>query len=403
MACLLKIPDEPSKGVVTFTTQEWRYMSTRPALREQLASLRSSFVLGLHFNWHDFNFVPPPLFDFFMAGEEDLRVVGDTPFRLLPMDACNFTPSAYRPSSSQERFWDVLMVGNPVFFKRPEVGLRTIRRLFDLADRLPRVLYICPMPDHRFMDEDTVFYDVRSYYEALFTPEERSVFTLLTTNFDSPNPFDRVTLSHFFRSSKVFLHCPVEERRCRIAAYAWSAGLPVVAYPSVASILPQKLQIEPGYFAVNSDDEYVSQILSALDRSEEFDPEPYRQAVSEVYAIDRLKLELANIFADMNIPFSGDLLSANLDRRLGWHHNNLGGSSNGLKHPLDDFMRQLLELGPIATYLAAASYPERELSESDRASSQIPAQAVVRKSIYLNESKKKYLRYFKYAKAKIGI
>lgn len=325
MACILKIPVDAAKGVVTFTTQEQRVINANPVLQNALINLRRRYVVGLHFNWHNHKFTPDQNFDFFMAGAGDLIPVTDKPFRLFPLDACNFTPAIYSPDHTQ-KFWDILIVGNPVFFKRPEVVLRTIRKLFDQTGRKFRVLYICPMPQYRRGDVSSVFYDVRKYYEAMFTKEERNWFTLLTTTFNSPFPFDRQTLSVFFRNSRVFLHCATEERRCRIAAYAWCAGLPVVAYPSVASILPPNLQEEPGYFCVENDESYVSSLLRALESSESFDPIPYREALSETYMVSELDQRLTAVFSEMGDRYSNSpLLEKNLDIRLGWHHHGIGG------------------------------------------------------------------------------
>ena len=404
MACLLKLPTGRSKGVITFTTQEWRVMSADDDLALQLAGLRELYITGLHFNWHDYQFKPPPLFDFFMAGSEDLRPVDDTPFRLLPLDACNFTPAAYAPVPLAQKFWDVLIVGNPVFFKRPEVVLETIRKLFDATPRKLTVLYICPIPRYRFADEDTVLYGVRDYYESLFTPEERTRFTLLTTNFDSPNPFDRTTLSVFFRISKVFLHCATEERRCRIAAYAWCAGLPVVAALSVGSILSAPLRTRPGYWCVEDDADYAPMLLAALDDAGGFDASAYREELSEVCTVDKLQAELAAIFAEQRLHFEGELLRHNLDRRLGWHHQGIGGGANGLAQPLDAFMRELATLPRVADEFAqellAHEYPERLLAREAGSGGMPDVGDVKRRSIYLNPRKKFWFRAFRALKAK---
>jgi hypothetical protein len=360
----------------------------------------------LHFNWHDDAFRPAPDFDFFMAGPEDLRSVDETPFHLIPMDACNFTPASYRPFPAVEKFWDVLAVGNPVAFKRPEVLLRTIRQLFDQSSRPLRVLYICPLPTRRFMDEDTVLYDVRAYYEALFSAEERSRFVLLTTEFDSPNPFDRNSLSVFFRNSRVFLHCPTDERRCRIAAYAWCAGLPVVAYSSVASILPPALRVEPGYFEITSDGQYVQKILSALETAEQFDAKPYAAELSEGSTVNRLRQELATLFAAHGEQLEGPLLAANLDRRLGWHHQGIGGPANGLTQPLSDYIAVLYaaEWSNIQrAALETADYPERLLDPSSSEHPPATRETVERQSIYLNPNKRRMMRVYKMLRSKIGL
>lgn len=405
MACLLKFPVDQSKGIATFTTPEWRLIQENSDLVSKLNSIRSDYVTGLHFNWHDYRFDPPPEFDFFMAGAEDLRPINNKPWRLLPMDACNFTPKVYRPANANEKFWDVLIVGNPVFFKRPEIVLKTIRELFDRTDRPLQVLYICPIPNYRLLDEDTVLFDVRAYYEALFTIDERTRFTLLTTTFDSPNPFDRKTLSVFFRNSKVFLHCAIEERRCRIAAYAWAAGLPVVAYPSVGSILPSSLRQPPGFFCVNNDGEYVDALLKAIANAHSFDASLYRAVISETETVNSLENELRKIFCDLSIPYADSLLSHNLDRRLGWHHQGISGLSNGLNQPLSEFMLELMKPENRTlerkNMICSHEYPERVLA--NELDSTLPGSVVdvVRSSIYLNPRKRRWVSLYKSIKARL--
>jgi hypothetical protein len=395
MACILKTPISTSKGVITFTTQEWRVIRASSLLTAELDSLRSQYVLGLHFNWHDYQFDPPQEFDFFMAGEDDLRPINDKPYRLLPMDACNFTPSAYHPIDHNAKHWDVLIVGNPVYFKRPEIALQTIRDLFNKSNRPLNVLYICPIPKYSFWDEITVLYDIREYYESLFSLEERARFTLLTTTFDSPNPFDRRTLSVFFKNSKVFLHCATEERRCRIAAYAWCAGLPVVAYPCVGSILPADLRVPTGFYNIQNDKDYAVALLSAIENSSKFDPSPYRAVLSEDFAVNTLENELIKIFKDLSIPFEGKVLGQNLDRRLGWHHQGIGGVSNGLQQSLLDFMKATKNISSLdlsaQEEIIKHDYPERVLAqEFDNQITKLK-DTIASNSIYLNPLKRKWL------------
>jgi hypothetical protein len=270
-----------------------------------------------------------------------------------------------------------------------------------------RQLYICPIPTYSRSDEANVLYAVREYYEALFSPEERTRFTLLTTQFDSPNPFDRTTLSVFFKNSKVFLHCATEERRCRIAAYAWCAGLPVVAYPSVASILPTELRSAPGYFQVDDDGQYAPQLQKAILESAEFSATPYQQELSEIYAIPTLRAKLEKLFHDQGIPWQGDLLTRNLDRRLGWHHNGIGGVSNGLQQPLSSFMQSLLALKAepegATRSLGAQDYPERTIANELLDKPLGNLMLVEDKSIYLNLKKRRWFQRVQAIKSKLRI
>jgi len=93
MACIIKKPTEKSKGVITFTTQERDkvFAVDRDSL-QSLIEMKDRWVVGLHHNWHDYNFRYNPVFDFSMAGPGDL---GSSEVPLIPLDACNFIQPPY--------------------------------------------------------------------------------------------------------------------------------------------------------------------------------------------------------------------------------------------------------------------------------------------------------------------
>src|SRR3954467_1349603 len=167
MACLLKAPEPSAKGVLVFTTQERdNVIGDDDELRASIESLKDRWVVGLHHNWHDHDFKRDPLFDFSMAGEGDL--IGD-PVPLLTLDACNFVPPEFTPGG--EKFWDLLYVARPVFFKGFDRFLDSVRRLYD-GGRRDRILCLCPVPPYDPANAETVMYDIEQVYEQRFTREE---------------------------------------------------------------------------------------------------------------------------------------------------------------------------------------------------------------------------------------
>ena len=46
-------------------------------MRAAIEAIKDRYLIGLHHNWHDWEFRYDPLFDFSMAGEGDLREVAD--------------------------------------------------------------------------------------------------------------------------------------------------------------------------------------------------------------------------------------------------------------------------------------------------------------------------------------
>lgn len=370
MACILKLPSADSKGVITFTTQERNgFILGAPRVEAAVARLKDKWLVGLHHNWHDFAFRYNPLFDFSMAGETDLIERDGRPFALIPLDACNFSPSDFHPpAAGGEKFWDVLNVARPVFFKRLPLFLKTIRALYDRGQRL-RVLCICPLPPYRRADRKTVFYELEREYARMFSAEERKYFNLWVLRHDYPFPLDLTTLAYFYRASRVFVHTANDERRCRVAAYAWSTALPVVGMEPVGSLLPRTLQRPPFFFNVENDDRYADAITAALAAAREpADFRPAYQLLSETCTrrplVERLGTLLAPAKSARTKLSERDFALERLDIRLGRHFEYAHGA-NTLRLPLELFVPDLGSgaLDAALTEAMTRPDPERHLEE----------------------------------------
>ncbi len=331
VACILKLPGTHGKGVVTFTTQE-RDLFILPdrRLQDRIERLKSAWLVGLHHNWHDWSFRYNPLFDFSMAGEDDLRVSGGKEVPLVPMDACNFIPPCFMRRNEGEKFWDILYVARAVFFKKIPEFLQIIRRLYDNGHPL-RVLFLCPIPPYDRKSRKTSYRDIRREFEALFTPEERHRFTLITFEADYPFPLDLETLAHFYRSSKVFVHAPDDERRCRVASYAWAAGLPVVGMDCVGSLLPSELRRPPIFYRAESHARFDEAILAALGVPSE-SSSAREEATLFFSPEESLRKLLLHLRAQMERTGAAweesSLFVEKLDIRLGRHHADMTGPNH---------------------------------------------------------------------------
>jgi hypothetical protein len=343
MACILKPPHGDAPGVVTFTTPERdRVIRPRPELSAQLMALKHRWVIGLHHNWHDFRFRRGDVFDFNLAGETDLRTRLGRRIKVLDLDACNFCPSDLRPARA-EKFWDLLFVAHPTYLKRYPVLFQAIRSLYDGGHDL-RVLAICPMAPYDPSEAATFMFDVRDIYESMFSASEQDNFTLLTLDFRYPFPLDLPTLAHFYRSSRMLIHTPADERRCRVAAYAWAAGLPVIARASVGSLLPRELRRSPFFYEVGPDDDYAGAVEHALS---EYDPGADFGPVRAVTSVDEtpplLDQRLAEVFTQRGrLVNTAPLTIQAADIRLGRHHG-FGDHPGTVPQVLGDFLRYLEE------------------------------------------------------------
>jgi glycosyltransferase involved in cell wall biosynthesis len=359
MACILKAPSESGKGVVVFTTQERDHLiKPEPVMRDKIGELKGRWVVGLHHNWHDHQFAYDDLFDFSMAGEGDLVERSGRDFPLITLDACNFVPAVFAEQRG-DRFWDVLYVARPVFFKGFPEFFTSVRQLYDAGQRL-RVLCICPMPPYRKEDEATTLYDVRELYEEVFGAGERRSFTLLTLDFDYPFPLDLETLAHFYRSSKVFVHFAPGERRCRVAAYAWVTGIPVVAMESVGSLLPAELRRPPLFYEAESYHSFPDRIVEAVNGSGG-SLAAARSHFLETDTRAELRRQLDERFPDAGLGSGDGYALTELGTRLGRHHG-LAPGPNQVPALLTSFVDLLTDEDGVQAAVERSEDPESALA-----------------------------------------
>jgi len=352
MACLVLPPQGRAKGVVTFTTQERdQFINKHVDIRAGITALKSRYLVGLHHNWHDTSFRHDPLFDFNLAGEDDL--ISAEPFPLLPMDACNFAPPVFTPGD--EKFWDVLFVARAVKFKGIPEFFRAIRALYDRGQKL-RVLMLCPTPPPSGGAES----GLRALYERLFEPCERQLFSFITMEWDYPFPLDVPTLAHFYGASRIFVHSAPDERRCRVAGYAWAAGMPVVGMACVGSVLPTLLRKPPFFFECQDYGAFPDAIIAALDNAAgQPDFEPAIVHVSQKTTAGEMVTFLAGLAREKGHRLSLFPINARgFDLRLGRHHG-LATGFNRLEQDLTAFITVLKDASDaeLAAF-AAADDPE---------------------------------------------
>jgi hypothetical protein len=361
MACLIKAPDGSGKGCVSFTTPERDMLiKNEPRLRFAIESLKSRYFVGLHHNWHDHAFTYDPLFDFSMAGDGDLVEKEGKPFDRIALDACNFAPSCFASSAEAAPFWDVLCTSRAVFFKGLPEFFQAIRTIYD-SGRLIRVLHLCPVPPAN--PEGTHLHDIRQRFEAMFSPEERRYFNLMTMEWDNPFPLDLETLAFFYRSSRIYVHSAPNERRARAGAYAWATGMPMVSRENIASILPERLRRPPFLFEYDKPEQMSDAILAALDcKMVDSEWAAVAGEFSMGASAQRLELALLALAARRDETLSPQPIHAlGFDLRLGRHHG-IGGGTNQVDQPLSEFCRLLQDLSDQElARIAESREPEREM------------------------------------------
>jgi hypothetical protein len=270
-----------------------------------------------------------------LAGESDLIDKAGNRVPTLNLDACNFSPRSM-DFGAGPKHWDILYVARGVFFKGIEHFFECIRELYNSGHRY-RVLFLCPAPPEKIADTEALI----AQYEKMFSLEERKYFNFLVLRENYPFFFDLPTLTHFYQSSRIFVHTADEERRCRVAAYAFCTGLPVVGMDCVGSILSEPAK-KGVFFEVKTPKDFAAQVSKALSTNVQqaaFDLA--RRELSEVFAVDTLKTRLQSHLKESTHWANGKWFTQELDIRLGRHHG-LGGGPNSLNYNLASLMKLLL-------------------------------------------------------------
>ncbi len=338
MACILKLPTKNGKGVLTFTDRErdW-FISKDKTLQEKILSLKDKWVIGMHHNWTTFASETNHVFDFAMYLES---YTGNLP--LIPLAAINFAPACFTPAQN-EKFWDILYIARAVKFKSIPEFFKIIRNVYDLGKKY-RVLLICPIPPYKWKERKSTARNIREVYDAMFTEEEKDLFTLLTTTYRDPIPFDDETLSYFYKSSRIFVHSSHKERQGRVTGNAWASGMPLVGLACTGTPLPRQLQIKPYFYEAKNYEDFTDLIDEAIAASKNNDTNwsPVTNLFRETESVKRLRAELKKFFASKNIPYeeSGEAFK-HLARRLARHHGK--ESVMDIRMPLSQFIDTIIQ------------------------------------------------------------
>jgi glycosyltransferase involved in cell wall biosynthesis len=342
MACILKLPGK-GKGAVSFTTQELSVIQQSNNTQQKMQAMRVKWASGLHHNWHNYGYGRPAMFDFELAGNGDLGSFKPA----VPMDACNFVPDEFSQNINTHKHWDILNVARPVAFKRINVMYDVIRQLYDRGV-MARVLLLIPT------DASVDFQNFLEVYMKKFNFDERRLFNLISPTHDYPFTYDTSTIAFLYHSSKIFLHCADQERRCRTVANAMAAGLPTVCSKDPASIIPTPRYKEPYLYLVNNDNEYTKCIIKAL--KEYKGPNDPVDDFVPTHTVKKIAKHLAPICgADEPNLING----RNLDIRLGRHHG-ISIGPNKVNYTVDEFIDKLNDIVKVTSVFWSED-PERIL------------------------------------------
>ena len=341
MPCILKLPNNKSKGLISFTTQERdNFILKNNKIEKQLKKLKNKWLLGIHHNWHDYKFEYNDLFDFHLAGKGDLKEKNNKIFLNSNIDCTNFVPN-YFSFSKSSKHWDILFVGRTAFFKRLNKFFEIVRNLYDKKNYL-RVLCIIVEKDKKILKDNSCYENYFNEYLSKFNSFERRFFNIIRLNLE--NPFDLKTLSQFYKCSRIYVHTSDYERRSRTTSYALASGIPVVCFKDTASIVNPVLQKKPFIYIAKSYEEFPKLIVESVNfvKSNKYTKKKMQKIINEYKYQLNIK-KLLNFFQILTkSKYSKKDFSffnfQNLDFRLG------ASCNSQLNINLDTFLNYLVNI-----------------------------------------------------------
>ena len=400
MACILKIPDENNKGVISFTTIERdRIIYRNKNIPPLIKALKDKWTVGLHHNYYDHHFEYDDLFDFSMVQNDLLIQTKDkkNDFPKVYSHALNFTPNIFHPTNN-EKFWDIIHVSRAQKTKGVPDFFKIIKTLYDLG-KLYKVLLICSVPEKNDFSNKNLIHNTRELYEKTFTKKEQEYFTFLSLDYNPPYPLGVDVISHFYKNSKILLNSGNDERHGRINAYAWACGMPVVALERMEEHLPANLVKEPIIYSSTSYEDLPELVSKALDYVDNhYNVNDFQEVInfsSEEYNKQKIIDNLQPFYSPINQRKSDPKYFNlnNLDKRIARHHG-FGSSTNGVHWSIEELIKYLNnrtseELLNDVTLedmeLEITKLPEYSLSTNDEVKLKMPLKKKIRNKI------KKYL------------
>ena len=311
MACILKLPNKNSKGVISFTSIEYFSQIYKINHTQNLIKLiKDNWIICYHPNWEDLNFQATEVFDvvisnFFAFKPNNKELI--TP--IIDTSCVRMSPSYFK--MQKQKKWDFFHVSRYEPRKNIPGFFKVIKSAFKNKKNLSGILLISVQPQK--------LKEVRNFYNNYFTEKEREKFELVTLDYDLPFPLSKKLIAHFYNSSKVSLNTHLDEPHGRVVGYSLASGLPVIGFRDLTRMVPKDVRQEPFFFVTEDQNELSNLLIKAIDYVDSEYKQDSHEKISnlhsEVEQSNFLKNQLISIFNLDNDCWFLD----NLDLRLSSH------------------------------------------------------------------------------------
>jgi glycosyltransferase involved in cell wall biosynthesis len=319
----LKPPVGDSPGFLMFTHKEREYfLSPSDPLAERIRRLKDHYVFGMQWGSYHDNVGETPFVDvqFGCPGTVDFRADADV--RHVPMCSRDFTPAYFRPMDVPQD-WDIMAVGHPIRIKRMHELLDVIRDLYDHGHEV-RALLICAVPDDPGELGPRWDHDFFEKYETLFSPAERENLHLaapVQAQLDHRplHPIPNEVFPHLYNASQTFTLFSQQEGQSKVIHEALLCGTPVVVREDLRGGGRAYLDDRNSRTFGDLDEarEAFVDLLTSDDPG--FDPAYLRPHLSEEHTVDDFEAAIRDVYADLEVPYEGELDREKLAFKLGGH------------------------------------------------------------------------------------
>lgn len=355
MACILKLPSDATKGIISITNIELQRQVSRPFFPKKcLDIVKDRYFILYHPNWEDHSFSPPDWLDGILARKENFDIEINCRNSSVPIFQYSsniMSPSAFRPASKEHKIWDFCQITRVQKRKNIEGLFRVVKKTFEQNPHLTGVV-IAAAKDKSYERK------LRGIYNKTFSRIEKNQFEFVTLSFDHPFPLSKKFLSHILRHSSVMLNTHLGEPHGRVVGYSLACGNPVVCYETTSRMLHCDYRKPPYIYRAEdgNEEELKNQLQSAIMEDNLKKGEGLRRKIAAYFQSGNMAQHLKQ---ELMQTYSVDALGwhvYDLDNRLSAHHD---GYTTSNSYPLT--LRQFLQIvaGPLKNLDIGAGSIER--------------------------------------------
>lgn len=279
MACILKLPDNLNKGVISFTNIEYfNQLKGRKGLTSDIELLKKKWIVCYHPNWEDKNFDPDDFFDAIIANAESFKFSSDKKNKIrtpiISTASNRMSPDYF--NFGKEKIWDFFHVSRYESRKNIIGFFHVVKKAIEKKSTINGILLISVHPKD--------LKKVRKQYNDHFNEQQRRQFELITLDYDLPFPVSKKVIANFYSQSKVTLNTHLREPHGRVVGYALACGLPVVGFNDLNQMVPDMLQREPFFFTSDKMEELPELLIRAIDYVDKLYDDIAHREVSVLYS-----------------------------------------------------------------------------------------------------------------------